>query len=148
MTFGKSCVATGHTFCQMFNWYVLSLQLLQYHLSLFTSKHRDTEKRQVVLTRSKITEKEDIKPSTSPEMDKSKGDNYNKKTDSEIPLIASLPKPQSLPAHQLFKDKRKVYQVTCAVMLDSLGFLMLLTKQQQHTGCFTRVMVTDQGMIV
>ena len=36
---------------------------------------------------------------------------YDKKKDSELHLIASLPKPQSLPAHQLFKDKRKVYQV-------------------------------------
>ena len=50
-------------------------------------------------------------------MEKSKGDNYEKKKDSEIHLLASLPKPQSLPAHQLFKDKRKVYQVQSAVVL-------------------------------
>ncbi|KAL4238951.1 hypothetical protein ACF0H5_003655 [Mactra antiquata] len=74
---------------------------------------RDNDKRHAALTKAKVLQDKDENVSTisKKEDDKihsPKGD--NKKKDQEVHIIASLPKPQSLPAHQLFKDKRKVYQ--------------------------------------
>lgn len=90
--------------------------------------YRENDKRQAALNKAKQqqqqSDKEDaISTTTStrvedkspmPKLDK------DKKKETEVHIIASLPKPQSLPAHQLFKDKRKVYQVTCAVIVVSL----------------------------
>lgn len=74
---------------------------------------RDTEKRQIALNKAKILQEKDDNSNvgTKSEPEPSVSPKLEKKKDSEIHLIASLPKPQSLPAHQLFKDKRKVYQV-------------------------------------
>ncbi|XP_052275642.1 MAPK/MAK/MRK overlapping kinase-like isoform X5 [Dreissena polymorpha] len=74
---------------------------------------RDNDKRQALLTKPKITleKKEESSPTPtkteeelpSPKLEKP----VDKKKEAEVHIIASLPKPQSLPAHQLFKDKRK-----------------------------------------
>ncbi|XP_052769135.1 MAPK/MAK/MRK overlapping kinase-like isoform X2 [Mya arenaria] len=76
---------------------------------------RETDKRQTALNKAKIQvqDKDDAASrveNISPSPRHAMSDKENKKKESEIQIIASLPKPQSLPAHQLFKDKRKVYQ--------------------------------------
>ena len=106
---------------------------------------RDNDKRAAALSKAKLHhgEKEDggggalvvaatkEDGSPSPRLDKE-----NKKKDAEVHIIASLPKPQSLPAHQLFKDKRKVYQVTCAVTRPLVVAESLLLRFTPHTLCF------------
>lgn len=78
---------------------------------------RDSDKRQAALHKqSKMHEKEEqvTQSMPSPAVEKTRVSPKHEKKPStkepEIQLIGSLPKPQSLPAHQLFKDKRKVYQ--------------------------------------
>ncbi|WAR18521.1 MOK-like protein [Mya arenaria] len=73
---------------------------------------RETDKRQTALNKAKIQvqDKDDAASrveNISPSPRHAMSDKENKKKESEIQIIASLPKPQSLPAHQLFKDKRK-----------------------------------------
>ena len=85
------------------------------------------------------------KVASSPEMERKSPKVYDKKKEGEIQLIASLPKPQSLPAHQLFKDKRKVFQVMCAVTLLTGFFMLLLTLNVNSHVCYR--LVTDRGKI-
>ncbi|XP_060583138.1 MAPK/MAK/MRK overlapping kinase-like isoform X2 [Ruditapes philippinarum] len=73
---------------------------------------RDTDKRQLALKKANILQDKDDSSNigTKSEPENIPSPKMEKKKDSELHIIASLPKPQSLPAHQLFKDKRKVYQ--------------------------------------
>ena len=83
---------------------------------------RETDKRQAAIARVKQEKVEHTNTIPSPEhVETTRSEIYDKKKDSELHIIASLPKPQSLPAHQLFKDKRKVYQV----QVIRCGFLRL-----------------------
>ena len=83
---------------------------------------RESDKRQAAIARAKQEKIEQTTAVPTPDNDTTRSEGYDKKKESELHIIASLPKPQSLPAHQLFKDKRKVYQVhTCRC-----GLLVLL----------------------
>ena len=100
--------------------------------------YRENDRRQAAMSKSKQqqVDKEDaVSITTTRVEDKSPmpKDKQDKKKEAEVHIIASLPKPQSLPAHQLFKDKRKVYQVMRAV-IDNLSLFLYSLHDSTHSG--------------
>lgn len=95
---------------------------------------RENDKRQAAIARAKQEKVEQTNAIPTPDNETSRSEVYEKKKDSELHLIASLPKPQSLPAHQLFKDKRKVYQRRRRLVDNQQT-----TYNTNHTGFFPKV---------
>ena len=109
---------------------------IQYHINNVC--YRENDRRQAAMSKSKQqqVDKEDaVSITTTRVEDKSPmpKDKQDKKKEAEVHIIASLPKPQSLPAHQLFKDKRKVYQVMSAV-IDNLSLFLYSLHDSTHSG--------------